>query len=179
MTRSAPFFRPESQCPTRSETRNANTSCVLCPNLPAILGYTQLFNKWVSPSARLVNPASQVAHTYTLPPSRGSSMYSSRTTTSGFRRHGRRDGRTLGLSRCGSRARSCANPMNIANAAESATYLGHLVEEVLHEWLSGSSEAVAPDRGRTSDVNGRLVVDGTTESRRVSSPAPRVPSPMR
>jgi hypothetical protein len=68
-----------------------------------------------------VNPASQVAHTYTLPPSRGSSMCSSRTATSGSRRHSRRDGRTPRLSRCGPGAQSCTDPMSIANAAESAT----------------------------------------------------------
>jgi hypothetical protein len=67
--------------------------------------------------------------------------------------------------------------MSIANAADSATCLGHLVEEVLHERLSGPAEAVASDREQTSDVHDRLVVDETTESTRVSSPAPRVPSP--
>jgi hypothetical protein len=56
---------------------------------------------------------------------------------------------------------------------------GHLVEEVLHERLSGSAEAVASDREQTSDVHDRLVVDETTESTRASSPAPRVPSPTR
>jgi hypothetical protein len=69
--------------------------------------------------------------------------------------------------------------MSIANAADSATCLGHLVKEVLHERLSLPAEAVASDRGRTSDVHDRLVVDETTESTRVSSPAPRVPSPTR
>jgi len=41
---------------------------------------------------------------------------------------------------------------------------GYLVEEVLHEQLSGPAESVAPDGGRTGDVRDRLVVDKNAES---------------
>jgi hypothetical protein len=54
---------------------------------------------------------------------------------------------------------------------------GHPVKEVLHERLSGPSEAVAPDGGRTGDVRDRLVVDENAESKDELEPARGVPSP--